>query len=52
MVVVREAVALVDGDVELVGALDQVEAVDRERHLGLAARGAAGVISSRYVFVP
>ena len=38
MVVVRKAVALVNGDVELVGALDEIEAVDRERHVRLAAQ--------------
>src|SRR3979490_1227971 len=30
MVVVRKPVALVHGNIELVGALDQIEAVDRE----------------------
>ena len=47
MVVVRKAVALVDGDVQLVGALDEVEALDRERGFGLAARAAAASVCSR-----
>ena len=46
VVVVREAVALVDGDVELVGALDEIEALDRERRLG-RRRSAAAASSPR-----
>ena len=38
VVVVRKAVALVNGDVELVGAFDQIEALDRERDLGVAVQ--------------
>ena len=38
VVVVGIAVALVDGHVELVGAFDEIEAVDRERDLGLAGQ--------------
>src|SRR5262252_333097 len=36
MVVVRDAVALVHGDVDLVGAFDQIEAVDGEGRFGVA----------------
>ena len=42
MVVVREAVDFVDGDVQLVGPLDEIEAFDRERRLGLAAQTLRG----------
>ena len=36
MVVARVTVDLVDGDVELVGPFDEVEAVDREDRIGVA----------------
>ncbi len=51
VVVVRIAVELVHRDVELVGAFDEVEAVDRERHLGVSVER-VGFISSMSVFVP
>src|SRR5258708_26322058 len=38
VIVVGEAVALVDRDVDLVGALDEIEAVDGKRRFGLAAQ--------------
>ena len=38
VVVVRVAVELVDRDVELVGAFDEIEAVDRERRFGVAGQ--------------
>ncbi len=38
VIVVRKAVALVDRDVQLVGAFDEVEAVNRERRFGFARK--------------
>src|SRR5262245_43362293 len=38
VVVVRIPIALVDGDVELVGAIHEIEALDGERRLGLAGQ--------------
>ena len=44
VVVVGRAVALVRGDVEQVGALDQAQVLDREAHLGLAREAARDVV--------
>src|SRR5215467_3332952 len=42
MVVVREAVLLVDADIELVGPFDEIERIDREHRFGVAAEALGG----------
>src|SRR5262249_17912521 len=42
MVIVRVAVTLVNGDVDFVGSLDELEAIDREGRLGIAGEPLGG----------
>src|SRR5215813_8478509 len=49
VVVVGIAVQLVDGNVQLVGALDEIERRDRERGLGLAAEAFGREVRHRRV---
>src|SRR4051794_16245462 len=49
VIIVGEAVELVNGDVHLVGAFDQLERLDRERRFGVAAQPLPGELFDRRV---